>query len=70
MKIPIERTTDEITFVVMDEDPGRDDILGATAVKVSSLLVNNGVNDWFTITYKSKQAGSILLETRFEGIAG
>ena len=45
---------DDLTIKVMDEDVSSDDFIGMTIMKVSSLVINNGVNEWFNITYKEK----------------
>ena len=41
------------------------DAVGFATVKVSSLMINNGVDDWFTITYDNKPAGQIRLISTF-----
>lgn len=56
---------EEIKFTIMDEDTVSDDTVGYGLVKVSSLCINGGVHDWFSITYKNKLAGQILLETKY-----
>jgi hypothetical protein len=33
---------DDLVFRVMDDDIGRDDEIGTTTIKISSLIVNNG----------------------------
>eukprot|EP00347_Sterkiella_histriomuscorum_P008348 403345445 len=56
---------DDLTLKVMDEDVTKDDFIGMTLIKMSSLCINNGVRDWFSINYKTKSAGQVLLETRY-----
>eukprot|EP00347_Sterkiella_histriomuscorum_P015856 403355426 len=63
--IHVSSMNDEIRLKVMDQDFGPDDVVGVANIKVSSLCFNNGVKDWFTLDYKRKQAGQILLESRF-----
>ena len=62
---PIQNMNDDIHIKVVDEDVSSDDFIGMTILKVSSLVYNNGVNDWFDVTYKSKSAGSIHIQTRY-----
>jgi len=49
----------------MDEDTVSDDTVGVGNVKVSSLCVNGGVTDWFSITHKNKLAGQVLFSTKY-----
>jgi len=46
------------------------DAVGFTKVKMSSLMINNGVDDWFTITYDNKPAGEIRFTSTFEPEGG
>ena len=41
----------------MDQDVTTDDFVGSSIVKVQSLVMNGGVNEWFPIMYKNKIAG-------------
>ena len=65
-EIPVSSMNDDIKFHVMDEDVTSSDFIGMTVLKVSSLTLNNGVNDWFEVTYKAKSAGSVHLQSRFQ----
>ena len=56
-EIRINDLHDEIKFSIMDEDVTSDDTVGFGLVKVSSLILNHGVTDWFSITYENKLAG-------------
>ena len=69
-QIPIERFNDDLTYIVKDEDPGKDDSLGSGVVKISSLVANGGVNEWFTLMHKNNVTGQVLFETRYVGAAG
>lgn len=55
---------------VWDKDLTTSDAVGFTKIKVSSLIINNGVEDWFTILYDNKPAGEIMLRTKFEPKGG
>jgi len=35
-------------------------------LKVNQLIIGNGVKEWFTLMYKSKQAGQLYMETTFK----
>ena len=37
---------------------------------MSSLIINKGVDDWFTIMFDNKPAGEIRLTTVFEPVGG
>jgi len=56
---------DEIKITCKDENLISDDFIGQTFIKISSLIMNNGIRDWFVLNYKDKQAGQLLLETQF-----
>jgi hypothetical protein len=56
---------EEMKFRIMDEDTVSDDTVGFGIVKLSALCINNGVSDWFSITYENKLAGQVLFETRY-----
>lgn len=61
----ITSTSDDIVFRVMDDDVTTSDLVGQTTIKCSSLCINNGVNEWFTINYKDKSAGRVHIASRF-----
>jgi len=44
--------------------------VGFTKIKMSSLMINCGVEDWFTIMYDNKPAGEILIRSKFEPVGG
>lgn len=46
------------------------DAVGFTKIKMSSLIINCGVEDWFTIMFDNKPAGEILLKSKFEPKGG
>jgi len=41
------------------------DAVGFTKIKMSSLIINCGVEDWFTIMFDNKPAGEILIKSTF-----
>ena len=68
--MPIQNMNDDMKIFIMEEDVSSDDFIGMTVLKVSSLVYNNGVNDWFDVTYKSKSAGSVHIQTRYVPYSG
>jgi hypothetical protein len=46
------------------------DAVGFCQIKIASLIINNGVEDWFDIYFDNKNAGSIQLRTKFEPKGG
>ena len=50
-------------LTVMDEDLDAHDLIGHTVMKVSSLCVNSGIDEWFEIRYKGKYAGRVHLKS-------
>ena len=66
----IESVEDEMTMRVWDQDMTTSDAVGFTKIKMSSLMINCGVESWFTIMYDNKPAGEILLQTTFEPKGG
>ncbi|MCP3665586.1 MAG: hypothetical protein GY696_24325 [Gammaproteobacteria bacterium] len=49
--------SDEIQVVVYDEDTTSDDKIGSCMIKISGLVINSGIQDWFHIHHNGKQAG-------------
>ena len=49
--------SDDIAFEVKDNDTIGSTLIGQATIKASSLVINNGVRDWFTVDYKGKSAG-------------
>lgn len=56
---------DEIKYIIMDEDLSSDDTVGVGVMKISSLCINSGITDWFSIFHENKPAGQVLLETKY-----
>ena len=53
---------DDITLSVFDEDPGKDDLIGRAEIKISSLCVGSGLDEWFKIFFQGREAGVIHLK--------
>ena len=52
--IDVKYIGDDMTLTVYDEDPGKDDKVGTTTIKLSSLCINGGLDEWFAIAHKGK----------------
>ena len=46
-----------------DEDVVKDDKIGGTTIKLAALCVGDGLDDWFQIIWKDKDAGRIHLRS-------
>jgi Ca2+-dependent lipid-binding protein len=62
--------TEELVLRVWDQDLTTSDAVGFTKIKMSSLIINCGIEDWFTIMYDNKPAGEVLLKSTFEPKGG
>jgi len=62
--------SEEATLRVWDEDLTTSDHVGFCKIKMSSLMINMGVEDWFTILFDNKPAGQVLLKSTFEPKGG
>lgn len=68
--IDIKYIGDDMTVKVFDEDVTDNDAVGAVQIKASALCVQNGIDEWFTITYKGKSAGQIHLKSQWTPSGG
>jgi len=66
----VEDPAEEITLRVWDQDMSSSDAVGFTKIKMSSLIINCGVEEWFTVNYENKSAGEILITTTFHPKGG
>ena len=62
LELDVKYIGDDMKIWVMDEDVTNDDLIGEASVKLSSLCVNGGLDDWWTITYKGKKAGMLHMK--------
>lgn len=58
-------STEELVLRCWDQDLTTNDAVGFVKIKISSLIFNEGVDDWFTIMYENTTAGEIHLTTQF-----
>ena len=68
--LQIGSISDDIAFEVKDNDTVGATLIGGATIKASALCYNNGVRDWFTVEFKGRSAGQILLETKFTPAGG
>ena len=64
MEIDVKYIGDDMNIQIKDENMMCDDeLIGEATVKVSSLCVNGGLDDWWPVAYKGKHAGSLHLKS-------
>ena len=68
--IDVKYIGDDMEVIVWDEDVTTSDKVGSAVIKLSSLCVGNGLDDWFPIFYKGKQAGTIHLKSVWKPSGG
>lgn len=68
--LDVASPTEELVLRVWDQDLTTSDAVGFTKIKMSSLMINCGVEDWFTIMYDNKPAGEVKIKTQFEPKGG
>ena len=63
--IDVKYIGDDMKLQCLDEDVTSSDLIGETNIKLSSLCVNGGLDEWFSIAYKGKQSGQIHLKGKW-----
>lgn len=53
----VSSADDEIMLRVWDQDLMSSDAVGFVKLKMSSLIINKGVDSWFDLMYENKTAG-------------
>ena len=61
---------EDLMLRVWDQDMTTSDAVGFIKLKMSSLVINCGVDAWFDIMYENTKAGSVHLITKFEPAGG
>ena len=57
---------DDLKIVCWDFDKiGRNEMIGETKIKLSALCTNGGIDDWFTLGYEGKDAGTVHLKSEW-----
>ena len=59
--IQVHYLGDELKYQLFDDDFGKDDFIGEGVTKLSALVADGGIDEWFTIQFKGKDAGKIHL---------
>jgi len=57
--VDVKYIGDDMTIKVMDEDVSSSDLVGESTIKLSSLCVGTGIDEWFPIQYRGKQSGQV-----------
>ena len=57
--------TEELVLRVWDQDMTTSDAVGFAKIKMSSLIINCGIEDWFTVMFDNKPAGQVFISTTF-----
>lgn len=66
MDIDVKYVGDDMLLQVFDEDVTDSDLIGENTIKLSSLCVGNGIDEWFDIQYKGKYAGKVHLRSEWK----
>ena len=62
LELDVKYIGDDIKVWVMDENITADGCIGEASIKLSSLCVNGGLDDWWIVTHKGKKAGSLHMK--------
>jgi len=60
-EVDVKYIGDDMKLEVFDEDPCDSDYVGGCTIKLSSLAINGGLDEWFEIQFKGKKAGAVHL---------
>ena len=61
LEVQVTNINDDLELRVMDENEATNAEIGNCTVKMQSMCVSGGLDDWFQIAYGSKSAGRIRL---------
>ena len=61
---------DDLHFKVWDDDVGKDDMVGEGSSKLTALVHENGIDEWFDIQFQGKPAGKLHLKCVWEPAPG
>jgi len=65
-EVDVKYIGDDMQIMVMDQDPCSSDLVGDANIKLSSLCMDNGLDDWFKIFYQGKEAGAVRFRSVWE----
>ena len=66
MDIDVKYVGDDLNLQVFDEDVTTSELIGETSIKLSALCIGSGLDEWFEITYKGKNAGQVHLRSEWK----
>merc|ERR1719350_1645431 len=64
--IDVKYIGDDMTIKVMDEDVTDNDTVGTSNVKLSAFCAGTGVDEWFPIQHKGRQAGQVHIKSTWK----
>jgi Ca2+-dependent lipid-binding protein len=68
--IDVKYIGDDFTITVKDEDIGSDDIVGIGQGKISAMCVPGGIDEWYVVSHKGKNAGQVRIRSAWAPIGG
>ena len=63
--VDVKYIGDDLHLQVFDEDPCSSDLVGESTIKLSSLAINGGMDEWFEIQFKGKRSGAVHLRAEW-----
>ena len=63
--VEVKSIKDVLHMQVFDEDPTSSDLVGESKIILSSLVINDGLDDWFVIRFKGKKVGTVHLKVKW-----
>lgn len=63
-EMPYKSIKDIVYIRVLDSDTKYDDIIGESLFKIEELVYNFGIDGWYPILFKGKEAGTIWIKTK------
>ena len=61
--IDVKNIADEMKIEVLDDDIGKDEKLGETTIKLSTLCVSDAIDTWIDVQSEGEVAGRIHLKS-------
>ena len=68
--LDVTSADEDLMLRVWDQDLTSSDAVGFVKFKMSSLIINMGVDAWFDIMFENKSAGQVHIRTKFEPKGG
>ncbi len=64
-QIDVKYIGDDLTLGIYDQDAVGCDIVGETSIKLQALVMNGGIDEWFTVQHKGATIGKIHLVSSY-----